>query len=237
MDMQQMVAEFHTRLAFPRNQPFVPLLHPRLRKLFSAVSATMTQYASELQDAAVDPKLDASDRTWALRFHLMTEELDEAFAAVLDGDETSLLDALTDLLYVVFGTGDVLDLPLGEAFVAVHASNMTKSRQKSDKFADRVRDKGPDYVPADLRELLKSYRASRRAADAHGRQAVTAVFSIERTEERTVAVKAENYTVYMSRTEHDAWVRDGRRPITLSREQRLKLNLHQQEQARTGGRV
>jgi hypothetical protein len=90
--------------------------------------------------------------------HLLCEELAEVCDAMANKDEVSLLDGLADLMYVVLGTADVFNLPLAEGFDEVHRSNMSKERQVSDKDGERVRDKGPNYSPADLRKVLAVYR-------------------------------------------------------------------------------
>jgi phosphoribosyl-ATP pyrophosphohydrolase len=96
------------------------------------------------------------------RAHLIIEETAELLSAMHDMDEVKTLDALADLLYVVIGTAVMLDLPLDEAFGEVHASNMSKERQKDDPLGDRVRDKGPNYKPPALDVVLNKYRESQR---------------------------------------------------------------------------
>lgn len=93
-----------------------------------------------------------------LRAHLLLEELAELFDAMYDKDETALLDALADLFYVLLGTADIFDMPLGEAFIEVHSSNMSKERQPNDPHGERVRDKGPNYRAADFERVLREYR-------------------------------------------------------------------------------
>jgi len=93
-----------------------------------------------------------------MRAHLLTEELAELLVAMRERDEVKALDALADLLYVLLGTAVTLDLPIAEAFTAVHASNMTKERQPDDPHGERVRDKGSNYVAPDVAGLLMAYR-------------------------------------------------------------------------------
>ncbi|MEU0214397.1 MazG nucleotide pyrophosphohydrolase domain-containing protein [Streptomyces sp. NPDC006265] len=63
---------------------------------------------------------------------------------------------LSDLLYVVFGTADLLGIPLGKAFAAVHTSNMSKLGEdgKPIRREDGKVLKGPNYQPADLAEVF-----------------------------------------------------------------------------------
>lgn len=78
--------------------------------------------------------IEWSNETLALRLKLLEEEFDEYVGAthelILDerrqGAKVDLLDALADMLYIIYGTADVLHLPLDEAFRRVHESNMSK---------------------------------------------------------------------------------------------------------------
>ena len=88
-----------------------------------------------------------------IRAQLLCEELAETFDAMAIGDETLLLDGLTDLLYVTLGTSVSFDLPIVPAFYEVHRSNMTK--QCDDV---RVRHKGKEYKQPDLRSILDAHR-------------------------------------------------------------------------------
>jgi hypothetical protein len=99
-----------------------------------------------------------SDDRRILRAHLMMEELGELLEAMANYDEVGTLDALADLTYVVFGSAVTMDLPLYEAFWEVHRSNMTKEKQPDDPNKDRVRSKGPNYAPADLKGVLERCR-------------------------------------------------------------------------------
>lgn len=93
-----------------------------------------------------------------LRNHLIAEEFAEFIDAILKRDEVEALDALADLMYVIIGTAISLQLPLPEAFVEVHCSNMTKERQVTDPEGGRVRQKGPNYKAPDLRRVLDLFR-------------------------------------------------------------------------------
>jgi len=89
-----------------------------------------------------------------LRIHLMLEELGEAVASMINGDEVALLDALTDLVFVTIGTAVTFDLPISEAFNEIYDANMTKTP----KLGPRLRDKGEMYIPPDLEKIFKEHR-------------------------------------------------------------------------------
>ncbi len=104
---------------------------------------------------------DISDaKTNALRINLLAEELDELKEALEAGDVVEVLDALTDLQYVLdgaylsFGLHDVKDA----AFNEVQRSNMSKLgadgkpiRRESDcKIL-----KGPNFFEPDLSQFVR----------------------------------------------------------------------------------
>lgn len=92
-----------------------------------------------------------------LRGHLCAEEVSELLLALAVGDEVKVLDALSDLLYVAIGTAVTFDLPLGDAFVEVHHSNMSKEKQEDDASKDRLRKKGDNYRPPNLAKIMEFY--------------------------------------------------------------------------------
>jgi predicted HAD superfamily Cof-like phosphohydrolase len=105
-------------------------------------------------------------RRWELlatRQRLIQEEFDEVDAEIhasLTGDHKAslhhLAKELADLLYVVYGTAEVLEIPLERVFEAVHANNMTKLGPDGKPI---VREDGkflkPDtYVPLDVSTIF-----------------------------------------------------------------------------------
>jgi predicted HAD superfamily Cof-like phosphohydrolase len=106
------------------------------------------------------PKID-DEKTNALRINLLAEELDELKEALEAGDIVEVLDALTDLQYVLdgaylsFGLHDVKIA----AFDEVHRSNMSKLGADG-KPIRRPEDgkvlKGPNYFEPDLSQFIKA---------------------------------------------------------------------------------
>jgi len=68
----------------------------------------------------------------------------------------AVADALTDLLYVVYGAGHTFGLDLDDCFDEVHASNMSKLGP--DGLAMKRQDgkvlKGPNFFEPDLESIL-----------------------------------------------------------------------------------
>lgn len=102
-----------------------------------------------------------------LRFDLLDEELHEVaneFAELSNArtDEVrrihkvKLTKELVDLLYVTFGAGVALGLPLKEAFDEVHRSNMSKLGEDGKPIyrEDGKVLKGPNYSEANLEQFF-----------------------------------------------------------------------------------
>ena len=102
------------------------------------------------------------DPTWPdfntreLRLELIQEELDELAQAVDDRDMIQIADALTDLLYVVYGAGHTFGLDLDECFQEVHRSNMSKLGENGRPIhrEDGKVMKGPGYFEPYLEGIL-----------------------------------------------------------------------------------
>ena len=107
------------------------------------------------QTVQVDPTWpDFSTRE--LRLELISEEFSELAQAVDDRDMIQIADALTDLLYVVYGAGHTFGLDLDECFHEVHASNMSKLGEDGRPLhrEDGKVLKGPNYFKPDLEGIL-----------------------------------------------------------------------------------
>ena len=85
------------------------------------------------------------------RLVMIDEEIRELKQAVINKDKLKTLDALADVLYVVYGMGVEFGLKLDEAFDRVHASNMSKDKPNN---SGGKLIKGADYKPVDLTDLL-----------------------------------------------------------------------------------
>merc|ERR1712178_431027 len=65
-------------------------------------------------------------KTVNLRLKLIEEEVKELADAMKEKDMVETIDALGDILYVVYGAGGAFGLDLDRAFDLIHKSNMTK---------------------------------------------------------------------------------------------------------------
>lgn len=114
--------------------------------------------------------LDAPDKELLeFRFGLITEEVKElgeeiawAMADVQMQGELSgkvkarMLKELADVQYVISGLAETLGLPLEEAFIRVHNSNMSKLDDDGKPIKNDVGKvlKGPNYRPPHLDDLV-----------------------------------------------------------------------------------
>ena len=127
-------------------------MRPRIESNFELVGDFMESFGQEVHN---EPTLRDS-RIQQLRYDLIDEELEELKMAFDNDDIVEIADALTDLLYVVYGAGHAFGLDLDECFLEVHASNMSKLGEGGRPIyrEDGKVLKGPDYFPPNLKEIL-----------------------------------------------------------------------------------
>ena len=104
------------------------------------------------------PTAQIPEELSAMRARIMQEELDEYRAACQNGDLVEIADALTDLLYVVFGTiitHGLQDVAV-ELFDEVHRSNMSKLDENGRPLhrEDGKVLKSERFTPPDLASIL-----------------------------------------------------------------------------------
>ena len=119
---------------------------------FELVGDFMEAFGQEVQLEPTWPDFNTRE----LRLELIQEELDELSDAVADRDMIQIADALTDLLYVVYGAGHAFGIDLDECFQEVHSSNMSKlgPNGKPIHREDGKVMKGPGYFEPDLEAIL-----------------------------------------------------------------------------------
>jgi predicted HAD superfamily Cof-like phosphohydrolase len=87
-----------------------------------------------------------------LRRRLILEEADEFADAVDAGDFPKMVDALADILYVVYGAFVVFGVPAKAVFELVHDANMAKLGGPKDEHGKQLKPDG--WVEPDVRGLL-----------------------------------------------------------------------------------
>ena len=119
---------------------------------FELVGDFMEAFGQEVQLEPTWPDFNTRE----LRLDLIQEELDELAQAMEDRDMVQIADALTDLLYVVYGAGHAFGIDLDECFQEVHSSNMSKLGEDGRPIyrEDGKVMKGPNYFEPDLEAIL-----------------------------------------------------------------------------------
>ncbi|MBO6479682.1 MAG: nucleoside triphosphate pyrophosphohydrolase family protein [Pelagibacteraceae bacterium] len=119
---------------------------------FDDVKNFMNIYEQEVKTKPSFP----SEKIVQLRYNLIKEELDELSAAIKDEDIVEVADALTDLLYVVYGAGHSFGINLDKCFAEVQRSNMSKLDNDGKPIYNENGKvmKGPNYSKPNLKQFL-----------------------------------------------------------------------------------
>lgn len=89
---------------------------------FDKVKQFMEVFGQDVLDRPTMPSSELAK----LRLELIREECEELTVATNAMDMVEIADALTDILYVVYGAGHAFGINLDACFDHVHASNMSK---------------------------------------------------------------------------------------------------------------
>ena len=119
---------------------------------FDDVKNFMKIYDQEIKTESSFP----SEKIIQLRYDLIKEELDELSVAIKDKDIVEVADALTDLLYVVYGAGHSFGIDLDKCFAEVQRSNMSKLDNDGKPIYNENGKvmKGPNYSKPNLKQFL-----------------------------------------------------------------------------------
>ena len=88
---------------------------------------------------------DDNQKLVKLRLDLIKEEVGEFEEAIQNKDMKEVIDALSDILYVVYGAGDSFGIDLDHTFDMVHSSNMSKSCNNEELAIKTVEDYQQKY--------------------------------------------------------------------------------------------
>ena len=119
---------------------------------FDDVKNFMNIYGQEVKNNPSFP----SEKIVKLRYDLIKEELDELSVAIRDKDIVEVADALTDLLYVVYGAGHSFGIDLDKCFTEVQRSNLSKLDIDGKPIYNENGKvmKGPNYSKPNLKQFL-----------------------------------------------------------------------------------
>ena len=119
---------------------------------FDDVKDFMEIYGQEVKTKSSFP----NEKIVQLRYDLIKEELDELCVAIKYKDIVEVADALTDLLYVVYGAGHAFGIDLDKCFAEVQRSNMSKLGEDGKPIYNEKGKvmKGPNYTKPNLKQFL-----------------------------------------------------------------------------------
>ena len=119
---------------------------------FELAGDFMEAFGQQVRDEPLWP--DFSTRE--LRLELIREEYTELEDAIDQKDMVAVADALTDLLYVIYGAGHAFGIDLDACYQEVHSSNMSKLDENGRpiKRDDGKVLKGPNFFDPDLSYIL-----------------------------------------------------------------------------------
>ena len=119
---------------------------------FGKVKEFMKTFGQEVVEKPQWPQ----DQVKKLRLDLIQEELEELEDACEKGTLIDVADALTDILYVVYGAGHSFGIDLDKCFAEVHQSNMSKLDTNGKPLYNKEGKviKGPRFRIPDLEKVL-----------------------------------------------------------------------------------
>ena len=120
---------------------------------FEKVGDFMEAFGQEVLYIPTMPDFNLS----ALRLDLIEEEVQELRDGLANKSMLEIADALTDILYVVYGAGHAFGIDLDDCFHEVHSSNMTKLGADGRPLyrEDGKVMKGPNYREPDLTAFVR----------------------------------------------------------------------------------
>jgi predicted HAD superfamily Cof-like phosphohydrolase len=127
---------------------------------FEKVKEFMEKFGQEVRSSPELPDDDVLE----LRYELIKEELSELDTAMWQNNLIEVADALTDLLYVVYGAGLAFGIDLDKCFEEVHDSNMSKlgADGKPIYREDGKILKGPNFREPDLKRVIDEQKKVKR---------------------------------------------------------------------------
>ena len=119
---------------------------------FDKVGIFMKTFGQQVKDK---PSF-SSEKINQLRMSLIKEELEELEEAMNNKDLVEVADALTDILYVTYGTGHALGINLDKCFNEVQNSNMSKLGKDGKPIYNESGKvmKGPNYFKPNLKKFI-----------------------------------------------------------------------------------
>merc|ERR1712188_295138 len=120
---------------------------PELTNFKKVTEEFMKNFGQKVFDAPQMDIFDKDPKTVDLRLKLIKEEVKELADAMKEKDMVETIDALGDILYVVYGAGGAFGIDLDQAFDLIHKSNMTKLCKTEEEAKETVQWYKDNYTP------------------------------------------------------------------------------------------
>ncbi len=117
---------------------------------FEKVGEFHSKFGVQQQTNVYHTVFNENPKLLNFRISLIEEEFTELKESIKSKDMVETVDALADILYVVYGMGQVLGLNLDRAFDIVHDSNMSKlcdSESQAIETCEWIKTCNHDYSP------------------------------------------------------------------------------------------
>jgi predicted HAD superfamily Cof-like phosphohydrolase len=131
----------------PADTSMAETVAPSLSNFKCVTEEFMKNFGQKVFDTPQVHIFDTDPKTVDLRLKLIEEEVNELEAAMKDKDMVETIDALGDILYVVYGAGGAFGIDLNQAFDLIHKSNMTKLCKTEDEAKETVQWYKDNYTP------------------------------------------------------------------------------------------
>lgn len=105
---------------------------------FEKVIEFNTSFGVPVKETLDKTVFDTNPKLVEYRMSLINEEVQELNEAVKNKDTKETIDALADILYVVYGMGASLGIDLDKAYDIVHKSNMSKLCKTEEEAKETV---------------------------------------------------------------------------------------------------
>lgn len=148
------VEEFHRKFGFAVDKD-VENERAEHDELVRVSAFALEGLAKGILPFATELQKNGDDRLY--RVHLMVEELAEVIQELANRDPVALTKELADLEYVVKGTAVTYGVPLRAAYIEVHRSNMSKSRDPNDPRM-KAKDPARGYTKPDIEGVVRRHR-------------------------------------------------------------------------------
>merc|ERR1719335_1189131 len=112
---------------------------PEVTNFEKVTEEFMKNFGQKVFDTPQMDIFDTSPQIVNLRLNLIKEEVKELAEAMKAKDMVETIDALGDILYVVYGAGGAFGVNLDKAFDLIHKSNMTKLCKTNPEAEETVR--------------------------------------------------------------------------------------------------